>query len=61
MPAKKPTEAQVRKQAEDQGLQLLKVGKRFKLAAANGTLVADEWGTGNGLPLDAIVEALGRQ
>lgn len=61
MAAKKPTEAQVRKQAESQGFTLAKVGRRYKLVAENGTLVADDWGTGDGLPLDAIAEALGSE
>jgi hypothetical protein len=51
-------ETKVRKAAKAKGLQLDKDGKLYRLVDGNGTLVAADWSTGEGLPLADIEKAL---
>jgi hypothetical protein len=53
-------EAKLAQAAEQRGWKLDKVGRRYKLVAENGTIVADDWATGEGLTLDDIEAALER-
>ncbi len=52
-------EAKVRKAAAQRGLVLDKQGRRYRLLASNGTVVAADWATGDGLTLVAVEKALG--
>ncbi len=53
-------ESKVRKAAESRGLLLDKQAKqRYRLLRPNGTVVAADWATGDGLTLVAVEKALG--
>lgn len=51
-------ESKVRRAAESRGLVLDKRGKRYRLLARNGTVVAADWATGDGLTLADVEKAL---
>ncbi len=57
--AGKTREAKVSASAAEHGWRLAKVGRRFRLVnAETGTVVADDWVSGDGLTLDLIEQAL---
>jgi hypothetical protein len=58
--SRKPTrESKLSDLAVEHGWQLDKVGRRYRLVIAEtGTVVADDWGSGDGLTLDDIERAL---